>query len=136
MIFMAWKISTLNFLYQLSEMTQPDHNWTMIYILSSFYIFLIFPGCYLFNKKQKGKGYRNSLLFLLITVGVFSTIFWSIGKRGYGETTTINSLVIARPLKGNQYDLTYWINTFVTEGAEYQFFCGRHRRHFYNGTIY
>lgn len=110
-----------NFLYQLSEMTQPDHNWTVIYLFSSFYIFLIFPGCYLFNKTQKGKGYLNSLLFLLITVGVFSTIFWSIGKRGYGETTTIHSLVIARPLKGNQYDLTCWINSFVTEGTEYQF---------------
>ncbi|QDT42953.1 hypothetical protein Pan241w_30480 [Gimesia alba] len=110
-----------NILSAISEMTRPDHNWTIIYILTVLYIFLIFPGCYLFNKKQKHYHYRNSLLFLLLTVMIFSTIFWSVGKRGYGETTTINSLVIASPLKGDQYDLTCWVNSFVTSGAEYQF---------------
>lgn len=110
-----------NILSVISEMTRPDHNWTIIYIMTVLYIFLIFPGCYLFNKKQKHYHYRNSLLFLLITVIIFSTVFWSVGKRGYGETTTINSLVIASPLKGDQYDLTCWVNSFVTSGAEYQF---------------
>ena len=110
-----------NILSIISEMTRPDHNWTIIYTMTVLYIFLIFPGCYLFNKKQKHYHYRNSLLFLLITVMIFSTIFWSVGKRGYGETTTINSLVVASPLKGDQYDLTCWVNSFVTSGAEYQF---------------
>lgn len=108
-----------NFLGQLTDITRPEHNWELIYLMTFLYIFTIFPGCYFFQKKQKG--YRNSLLFLLITVGLFSTIFWTIGKRGYGETTTINSLVIARPLKGNYYDLTCWNDSFVTDGAEYEF---------------
>ncbi|MFH1300952.1 MAG: hypothetical protein ABIK07_07795, partial [Planctomycetota bacterium] len=108
-------------LYSISEMTRPDHNWTIIYVMTVLYIFMIFPGCYLFNKRQKSYHYRNSLLFLLITVALFSTIFWSVGKRGYGETTTINSLIIAQPLKDDQYDLTCWNNAFVTGGAEYQF---------------
>ncbi|WP_339728166.1 hypothetical protein [uncultured Gimesia sp.] len=108
-------------LQTISEMTRPDHNWSIIYVMTGFYILLIYPGCYLFNKKQKSYHYRNSLLFLLITVALFSTVFWSIGKRGYGETTTINSLVIASPLEGDQYDLKCWVNTFVTSGAEYQF---------------
>lgn len=108
-------------LYALADMTQPEHNWAVIYLMTIFYIFLVFPGCYLFNKRQKQYHYRNSLLFLLITVAVFSTIFWSIGKRGYGEATTINSLMVARPLEGDQYDLMCWVNAFVTSGAEYQF---------------
>ncbi|MFK7776904.1 MAG: hypothetical protein QM501_02120 [Gimesia sp.] len=108
-----------NLLYQLSEMTHPDHNWTMIYLLTGAYLLMIFPGCFLFHKKQKG--YRNSLLFILVTVAIFSTMFWSVGKRGYGETTTLNSLILARPLKNNQYDLSYCVNAFVTEGAEYEF---------------
>ncbi len=105
----------------ISEMTRPDHNWTIIYVMSVLYIFIIFPGCYLFNKRQKSYHYRNSLLFLLITVVVFSTVFWRIGKRGYGETTAINSLIIAHPLKDDQCDVTCWNNAFVTDGAEYQF---------------
>lgn len=108
-------------LLAISEMTHPDHNWFIIYVMTVLYIFLIFPGCYLFNKKQKNYHYRNSLLFLLITVGLFSILFWSVGKRGYGETTTINSLVIATPLEGDQYDLKCWVNAFVTSGSEYEF---------------
>ncbi|WP_298866424.1 hypothetical protein [uncultured Gimesia sp.] len=106
-------------LYQLSELTHPDHNWTMIYLMTGAYLLMIFPGCYFFHKKQKG--YRNSLLFILVTVAFFSAMFWSVGKRGYGETTTLNSLVIARPLNGDHYDLTYCVNAFVTDGADYQF---------------
>ncbi|MCH9727775.1 MAG: hypothetical protein K0U86_22980 [Planctomycetes bacterium] len=106
-------------LYQLSELTHPDHNWSMIYLMTGAYLLMIFPGCYFFHKKQKG--YRNSLLFILMTVALFSTMFWSVGKRGYGETTTLNSLIIARPLSGDHYDLTYCVNAFVTDGADYQF---------------
>lgn len=111
--------TNIGFLQKLSSMTRPEHNWVMIYLMTFVYIFVIYPGCYLFNKRQKG--YRNSLLFLLVAVALFSTIFWSIGKRGYGETTTMNSLIIAEPLQDGQYDLTCWINSFVTDGAEYQF---------------
>ena len=105
----------------ISEITRPDHNWTIIYAMSVLYIFIIFPGCYLFNKRQKSYHYRNSLLFLLIMVAVFSTVFWRIGKRGYGETTAINSVIIAHPLKDDQCDVTCWNNAFVTDGAKYQF---------------
>lgn len=108
-------------LYQLSEMTQPEHNWSIIYVMTLVYITLIFPGCFLYHQRHKTGGYRNSLQFILIIVGLFSTIFWSIGKRGYGEKTTINSLMLARPLDNNNYDLTCWMNCFVTSGDKYQF---------------
>lgn len=106
-------------LQQLSNMTRPEHNWVLIYLMTCLYIFIIFPGCLIFGKQQKG--YRITLLFLLTTVALFSTIFWTIGKRGYGETTTSNSLAIVRPLKGDFYDVTCWNNSFVTDGAKYQF---------------
>lgn len=108
-------------MHQLTDLTHPDHNWPLIYLMSFLYLFMIFPGCFLFNKRQKNSRYRNSLLFILFTVVCFSTIFWSIGKRGYGEKTTINSLLIAQPLPGNYFDTTCWINSFVTNGGKYQF---------------
>ncbi|QDT88892.1 hypothetical protein [Gimesia algae] len=108
-------------MHQLTDLTHPDHNWPLIYLMSLLYLFMIFPGCFLFNKRQKNSRYRNSLLFILLTVVCFSTIFWSIGKRGYGEKTTINSLLVAEPLQGNYFDTTCWINSFVTNGGKYQF---------------
>lgn len=108
-------------LYQLSELSFPDHNWPLIFLMTLVYIFLIFPGCYLFQQRQKTARYRKPLLFLLLSVCLFSLIFWSIGKRGYGEKTTINSLMVARPLSDNQLDLTCWMNCFVTGGGDYQF---------------
>ncbi|WP_145109080.1 hypothetical protein [Gimesia panareensis] len=108
-------------LYQLSKLTYPQHNWAIIYIMALIYIFLIFPGCHLFQQRQKTMRYRNSLIFILSSVAVFSIIFWNVGKRGYGEKTTIDSLMVARPLSNNQLDLTCWMNCFVTEGDVYQF---------------
>lgn len=108
-------------MHQLTNLTHPDHNWPLIYLMSMLYLFMIFPGCFLFNKRQKSSRYRNSLLFILFTVVCFSTVFWSIGKRGYGEKTTINSLLVAKPLPGNYFDTTCWINSFVTDGGLYQF---------------
>lgn len=108
-------------LFQLSELSFPDHNWPIIYLMTLVYIFLIYPGCYLFQQREKKASYRKPLLFLLVTVGLFSLFFWSIGKRGYGEKTTINSLLVARPLSDNQLDLTCWMNCFVTGGGDYKF---------------
>lgn len=106
-------------LHRLSEMTRPEHNWSMIYMLTGAYLLMIYPGCALFGRKKKG--YRRPLLFLLVAVALFSTLFWSVGKRGYGETTTMNNLIIARPVNGDYYDLTYCTNAFVTDGGGYQF---------------
>ncbi|MCA9006460.1 MAG: hypothetical protein KDA70_14410 [Planctomycetaceae bacterium] len=119
----SYRYGDINYklLHELSELTHPDHNWPLIYLMSMLYLFMIFPGCFLFNKRQKSSRYRNSLLFILITVVCFSTIFWSIGKRGYGEKTTINSLLVAKPLPGNYFDTTCWINSFVTDGGLYNF---------------
>ncbi len=110
-----------NLLHELTELTHPDHNWPLIYLMSLLYLFMIYPGCFLFHKRQKNSRYRNTLLFVLFTIVCFSTIFWSIGKRGYGEKTTMNSLLVATPLPGNYFDTTCWINSFVTDGGLYQF---------------
>ena len=99
-------------------MTRPEHNWTAIHLLSLAYILLIFPGCYLLGRRRVD--YRITYSVILGLVLIFSFWFRSIGRRGYGESTAVNTVAIARPLDGDYYDVTQWTNAFVIDGGDYR----------------
>jgi len=104
-------------LQALKAMTQPDHNWTVIYLMSFVYLLLIFPGGYLLGRRRID--YRIMIAALLGTITLFSVGFSIVGARGYNEATTVNTVAIARPLPGGFYDITAWSNAFVTNGDDY-----------------
>jgi hypothetical protein len=56
--------------------------------------------------------------FVAMAIG-FSLVFNVVGRRGYGESTSINSVAVARSLDPGQYDVTQWTNAFVTGGDTY-----------------
>ncbi|MBW3539616.1 MAG: hypothetical protein KY476_05040 [Planctomycetes bacterium] len=101
----------------LKLMTRPDHNWGLIYLMAFLYLGLVFPGFYLLGRRRLD--YRMIYGGLIATVAVFSLGFAMIGRRGYGEATTVNSVAVARPLPGGWLDVTGWSNAFVTSGDEY-----------------
>lgn len=101
----------------LKAMTTPDHNWPLIYFLAVLYLLVLFPGCWLVGRK-KGD-FRVTYAIILGTVGLFSVGFHSIGKRGYGEATTINSVAIARPGQPARWIVKQWSNLFITSGGDY-----------------
>ncbi len=103
---------------QLRSITTPDHNWALIYFLSIIYLLILFPGCWLLGRK-KGD-FRITYGVILLTVGLFSFGFHSIGKRGYGEETTINCMTIVRPGAPGRWIAKQWMNLFVTSGGTYQ----------------
>lgn len=105
------------FLGQLKNMSKPDHNWFLLHFLFWNYIALIFPGCYLLGRYWTD--FRIVYAGLLGTVVVFSILFSYVGQRGYGETTAIHSVAVARPLADDQMDVSTWSNVFVTNGADY-----------------
>ena len=81
--------------YELRQLTQPDHMWWLIFLLSLCYVGLIFPGCWVLSRQRK--------LHFLVTYGsiaglaaIFSLMFLFIGRRGYGESTSLHSACIAR----------------------------------------
>ncbi len=102
----------------LRSITTPDHNWSLIYFLSVIYLLILFPGCWLLGRK-KGD-FRITYAVILLTVGLFSFGFHTIGKRGYGEETTINCMVLARPGAPGRWVVNQWVNLFVTNGGTYQ----------------
>jgi hypothetical protein len=117
-----------SFLAVLKSMTRPEHNWPLLHLLFWCYIGLIFPGCYILGRKTGD--YRVVYGVLLITVTVFSLLFGWVGRRGYGESTTVNSIGFAKPLRDGFFDVSQWSNAFVTNGGDYRI------RHDGIGAIY
>jgi hypothetical protein len=101
----------------LKSLVRVNHNWALIYFLIVVYMLIIGPGNYLFARKQRD--YRRTIAFFVAAVTLFAVVFSLIGRRGYGERTTVNSMSYAKSLGDGQYDVTQWMNLFVTRGAYY-----------------
>lgn len=110
-------LTAQSFLDELKKMTRPEHNWILLHLMFWVYIVLIFPGCYLIGLKRND--FRAVYLTLIAVVAVFSLAFGVVGQRGYGESTTVNSVAIVQPLPNGQLDVAQWSNAFVTGGATY-----------------
>ncbi len=102
----------------LRAMSTPEHNWTLIYSMAVLYLLILFPGCWLLGRK-KGD-YRLTYSVILATVGLFSFGFHSIGKRGYGEKTSMNSVAVVRPAQPGRWLVKQWSNLFITTGGNYR----------------
>jgi len=102
----------------LRKITQPEHSWILIFLLSMCYVGLIFPGCWLLSKQRR--------FHFLVTYGavaslavVFSLIFLVIGRRGYGESTSLHSLAVARAEGDTHWNSLQYSTLFVTSGNQY-----------------
>lgn len=107
-----------NLFRRMRELTFPDHNWALIFLLALCYIGLIFPGCYLLSKKKEFHFLTTYGAIVGLSI-VFSLIFLFIGRRGYGESTTLQTLAIARAEDDKHWSVFQWNALFVTSGDEY-----------------
>ncbi|QDU78783.1 hypothetical protein Pla110_04870 [Polystyrenella longa] len=112
----------------LKQYVNPNHNWPVMYLISFLYLFAVFPGAWLVNKKWND--FRITYGSLLLSVLLFSLFYNMVGARGYGESTQINSIAVARVLPHNELDVTQYSNAFVTSGDQYRL------EHKGNGVIY
>lgn len=117
-----------SFLGQLKEMTKPEHNWILLHFMFWVYIAMVFPGCYIIGKRWSD--FRIVYAGLLGTVTLFSILFSIVGQRGYGESTAVHTVAIAKALPDGGLDVASWNNVFVTGGAEYAI------KHNGKGTLY
>jgi len=113
---------------RLKQMTRPNHNWPLIYLMSLVYLLLIFPGCWLIGRRKAD--YRLTYGVMLGAVVLFSMGFKTVGQRGYGEQTAMHAVTIAQPLEGGRLLFRQWANLFVTDGDDYRI------RHAGNGLLY
>jgi hypothetical protein len=111
-------LSVGSFFSKLKALTKPEHNWPLLHLLFWLYLGLVFPGCYLLGKRTSD--YRIVYVALLAIVAVFSVLFGVVGRRGYGEATTVNSVAIVRELPNGFASIAQWSNAFVTSGGTYR----------------
>ena len=107
-----------NIFHKLKSISTPRHNWWVINIMSIIYIALVFPGWFLLARGNPN--YRTTILAFVGVAAVFTIAFNLVGRRGYDESTTINTMAIARKIDKDQYDVLSWTNVFVTGGDKYE----------------
>ncbi|HVJ69545.1 MAG TPA: hypothetical protein VM510_16325, partial [Caulifigura sp.] len=112
----------------LRDLTRPDHNWGLIYLLSFVYLLVVFPGCWLLGRRRAD--FRISYPALLGAVFIFSMAFKSVGQRGYGEETAWNAVGSAKRVAPGRFLTETWSNAFVTSGGMYAY------KHKGEGQIY
>jgi hypothetical protein len=113
---LVWQLSD-TIIPPLSRLAQPRHHWWLINALTVAYIVAIGPGVLLLGKRTRD--YRHGLLALAGAVACFSFLFSCVGRRGQGEAGAVHSVAYARALAAGRYEVTQWINVFVTRGAYY-----------------
>ena len=101
----------------LGRHARPRHNWALIYVSAIFYLGVAGPGTLLLGRWVRD--YRIVLGVLLGSVVAFGVLFAVIGQRGQGERSLVYTVSYARSLGGRQFDVTQWINLFVTRGGTY-----------------
>lgn len=106
------------FFRRMRELTMPEHAWWLIFLLALCYIGLIFPGCF-FLSKQKQRHFLTTYGAIVALSVVFSGIFLLIGRRGYGETTNLQTLALARAEGDRTWNVFEWGGLFVTAGDRY-----------------
>lgn len=110
--------TTSNLFYSLRAMTQPEHNWPLIYLMAVVYLLALFPGCWLLGRKRGD--YRITYGALLAVVALFSYGFNTVGARGYGESTMIHTVALVHSAAEGRGLVTQWSSLFVTGGADYE----------------
>jgi hypothetical protein len=117
----------------LREVTQPEHAWPLIVVLSLIYVGLIFPGCWILSKQHR--------MHYLVTYGaltglslLFSLVFLFIGRRGYGEATSVHSLALAIAEDATHWNAFQYSSVFVTSGRRYHIEDNDHQSLFSSGA--
>ena len=106
-----------NWSQQLRQLTMPEHAWWLIFLLSLMYILLIFPGCWILAKQRRG--FMTVYGAIAGVAVLFSVLFLMIGRRGYGEATTLNTIALSRIEGTTSQSVLEWNALFVTSGDQY-----------------
>ncbi|MFN9718541.1 MAG: hypothetical protein ACK58L_07600 [Planctomycetota bacterium] len=110
--------SAAEFFEGLRSLTASEHNWFLLTLLALMYVGVLFPGSWILSKQPRLPFYTT---YAAIGAGVllFSLIFLFFGRRGYGESTAMNSLMVARHEGDGRWDVRGMSQVFVTTANTY-----------------
>lgn len=103
----------------LRERVEPQHAWTLIGLLSFAYIFALYPGIWRFSNKARFSPLKTIAAVLGLSA-LFSLFFLWLGRRGYGETESLQTLMVASADDQHHWNCLQFTQLFATDGGSYQ----------------
>ncbi|MFM7038072.1 MAG: hypothetical protein ACKO2L_10140 [Planctomycetaceae bacterium] len=103
----------------LREKVEPKHAWTLIGLLSFAYIFALYPGIWRFSNKNRFSPVKTIAAVLGLSA-LFSLFFLLLGRRGYGETESLQTLMVASADDQRHWNCLQFTQLFATEGGTWQ----------------
>jgi len=113
-------------------LVRADHSWGLIFFCSIGFFVVVGPLHWWLARPRKagsgrrgeaqgwkGLGWKASVLYLVASIAIFTWLFLVIGARGYGETTRLHTMGVARSLGEGRWDVDLASNLFVTDGDLY-----------------
>ncbi|RMG36164.1 MAG: hypothetical protein D6725_11170 [Planctomycetota bacterium] len=95
----------------LRRQTTPNINWDAVFALLIVYTVLVFPGVRLLTR---GFDYRVCLAAVVLLAFAATAGIYQIGRRGYGESSTIRGVLLARQTRPGTFLVEARTNVFVT----------------------
>jgi len=103
----------------LREKVEPKHAWTLIGLLSFAYIFALYPGIWRFSNKNRFSPVKTIAAVLGLSA-LFSLFFLLLGRRGYGETESLQTLMVASADDQRHWNCLQFTQLFATDGGTWQ----------------
>lgn len=122
---MGMGFSTLNLLNDddlfalMREVVEPQHAWALIALLSFVYIFALYPGIWRLSNATRFSPLKTISAVLGLSA-VFSLLFLWLGRRGYGETESLQTLMVASAEDQRHWNCLQFTQLFGTDGGTYQ----------------
>lgn len=104
---------------KLRDVVEPKHAWSLIALLSFAYILALYPGIWRFSNATRFSPLKTIAAVLGLSA-CFSLLFLWLGRRGYGETESLQTLMVASAEDQRNWNCLQFTQLFATDGGTYQ----------------
>ena len=112
---------------------EPEHAWALIALLSFAYMIGLYPGIWRLSNATRFSPFKT-LSAVLGLSALFSLLFLWLGRRGYGETESLQTLMVAAAEDQRHWNCLQFTQLFATDGGRYQLMDQNHQALLSSGT--
>ncbi|MFM7055726.1 MAG: hypothetical protein ACKO2P_02260 [Planctomycetota bacterium] len=98
---------------------EPKHAWALIALLSFAYVIALYPGIWKLSSATRFSPLKTISAVLGLSA-VFSVVFLWLGRRGYGESESLQTLLVASAEDQRHWNCLQFTQLFATDGGMYQ----------------
>ena len=104
---------------RLRQVVEPRHAWSLIGLLSLIYVGALYPGIWKFSSAKHHNPLKTIAAVLALSA-VFSLLFLWLGRRGYGETQSVLTYMVAFAEDEQHWDCLQFSQLFATDGGNFE----------------